>query len=138
MKGSNVTWTCDVLYEVQGFKPDNFFIIWYSFKKVRKIYHRFSFRILGFLKAGRKRLFVHDRRGVCVECVPLCVLDFYVHEAHQRKGCGKKLFDFMLKVSVSAMSCHIPLMVLSCFGAIMLTVLVIKYFLVQISLLFLY
>lgn len=105
---------------------------------MRKIYHQFSFRILGFLKTGRKRLFVHDRRGVCVECVPLCVLDFYVHEAHQRKGCGKKLFDFMLKVSVSAMSCHIPLMVLSCFGAIMLTVPVTKYFLVQISLLFLY
>uniref|UniRef100_A0A3Q0KS30 N-acetyltransferase domain-containing protein n=2 Tax=Schistosoma mansoni TaxID=6183 RepID=A0A3Q0KS30_SCHMA len=57
-----------------------------------------SKKILGFLKTGRKRLFVHDRRGVCVECVPLCVLDFYVHEAHQRKGCGKKLFDFMLKI----------------------------------------
>ncbi|CAH8618024.1 unnamed protein product [Schistosoma guineensis] len=64
-----------------------------------------SKKILGFLKTGRKRLFVHDRRGVCVECVPLCVLDFYVHEAHQRKGCGKKLFDFMLKYENINPSC---------------------------------
>ncbi|CAH8602065.1 unnamed protein product [Heterobilharzia americana] len=28
---------------------------------------------------------------------PLCVLDFYVHESHQRQGCGRKLFDFMLQ-----------------------------------------
>ncbi|VDO69509.1 unnamed protein product [Schistosoma margrebowiei] len=82
----------------------NTFLTHFERPKLRKIYHQFSFRILGFLKTGRKRLFVHDRRGVCVECVPLCVLDFYVYEAHQRKGCGKKLFDFMLKVSVSAMS----------------------------------
>ncbi|KAK4467656.1 hypothetical protein MN116_008596 [Schistosoma mekongi] len=54
-------------------------------------------RVLGFLKVGRKRLFVHDRKGVCVECIPLCVLDFYIHDLHQRKGYGKKLFDFMLK-----------------------------------------
>nr|Q5DD96.1 RecName: Full=Alpha-tubulin N-acetyltransferase; Short=Alpha-TAT; Short=TAT; AltName: Full=Acetyltransferase mec-17 homolog [Schistosoma japonicum]AAW26210.1 SJCHGC00609 protein [Schistosoma japonicum] len=55
------------------------------------------FRVLGFLKVGRKRLFVHDSKGVCVECIPLCILDFYIHESHQRKGYGKKLFDFMLK-----------------------------------------
>ncbi|KAH8856642.1 Alpha-tubulin N-acetyltransferase [Schistosoma japonicum] len=55
------------------------------------------FRVIGFLKVGRKRLFVHDSKGVCVECIPLCILDFYIHESHQRKGYGKKLFDFMLK-----------------------------------------
>ena len=30
--------------------------------------------------------------------VPLCVLDFYVHESRQRKGCGKRLFEAMLEV----------------------------------------
>ena len=29
----------------------------------------------------------------------MCVLDFYVHESRQRMGCGRRLFDFMLKVS---------------------------------------
>ena len=28
----------------------------------------------------------------------MCVLDFYVHESRQRMGCGRRLFDFMLKV----------------------------------------
>ncbi|THD25643.1 Alpha-tubulin N-acetyltransferase [Fasciola hepatica] len=53
-------------------------------------------RILGILKSGRKRLFIHDKDGVCVETEPVCVLDFYVHESKQRQGCGRKLFDRML------------------------------------------
>jgi GNAT superfamily N-acetyltransferase len=28
-----------------------------------------------------------------VEVEPLCVLDFYVHEAYQRQGVGKALFE---------------------------------------------
>ena len=32
------------------------------------------------------------------EVEPLCLLDFYVHESKQRLGCGKKLFEAMLKV----------------------------------------
>lgn len=32
------------------------------------------------------------------EVNPLCVLDFYVHESRQRTGCGKRLFEHMLKV----------------------------------------
>jgi alpha-tubulin N-acetyltransferase 1 len=47
---------------------------------------------------GRKRLFVYDRHGQQWEMNPLCVLDFYIHESRQRMGCGRRLFDFMLKV----------------------------------------
>ena len=36
--------------------------------------------------------------GVQNEVVPLCVMDFYVHHTKQRNGCGKKLFEHMLKV----------------------------------------
>jgi len=32
------------------------------------------------------------------EVNPLCVLDFYIHESRQRTGCGKKMFEHMLKV----------------------------------------
>ena len=55
--------------------------------------------IVGILKVGRKRLFVYDRHGHQWEMNPVCVLDFYVHESRQRMGCGRRLFDFMLKVS---------------------------------------
>ena len=34
------------------------------------------------------------------EVNPLCVLDFYIHESHQRTGCGKKMFEHMLKVYI--------------------------------------
>ena len=36
--------------------------------------------------------------GVQNEVVPLCVMDFYVHHTKQHHGCGKKLFEHMLKV----------------------------------------
>ncbi|KAK7094448.1 alpha-tubulin N-acetyltransferase-like [Littorina saxatilis] len=52
---------------------------------------------VGILKIGRKRLFVYDRHGQQWEMNPLCILDFYVHESRQRMGCGRRLFDFMLK-----------------------------------------
>ncbi|XP_014252269.1 alpha-tubulin N-acetyltransferase-like isoform X3 [Cimex lectularius] len=52
--------------------------------------------VIGMLKMGRKRLYMFDERGQCNETVPLCVLDFYVHESKQRMGCGKKLFNYML------------------------------------------
>jgi len=61
---------------------------------------------LGFLKVGRKRLFVSsppsrapqiaDVQGAFREIEPLCALDFYVHERCQRHGHGKRLFDAML------------------------------------------
>lgn len=37
-------------------------------------------------------------QSVQYEVNPLCVLDFYVHESRQRTGCGKRLFEHMLKV----------------------------------------
>jgi len=55
--------------------------------------------VVGILKVGSKKLFVYDYHGVQHEMQPLCVLDFYVHESCQRRGYGKKLFDFMLQVT---------------------------------------
>lgn len=55
-------------------------------------------QVIGFIKIGRKQLFVLDRDGTHNEMHPLCVLDFYVHESQQRKGQGLKLFKHMLKV----------------------------------------
>jgi len=59
---------------------------------------------LGFLKVGRKRLFVAaatsgfvDVRDAFREIEPLCALDFYVHESCQRSGHGRRLFDAMLQ-----------------------------------------
>lgn len=39
-----------------------------------------------------------DSAGVLHEVDPVCVLDFYVHESKQRSGCGRILFEAMLKV----------------------------------------
>lgn len=57
--------------------------------------------VVGFLKVGRKKLFVYDAAGAHHELQPLCVLDFYVHESKQRMGCGRTLYEHMLLVSVS-------------------------------------
>ncbi|XP_060069773.1 alpha-tubulin N-acetyltransferase 1-like [Ylistrum balloti] len=53
--------------------------------------------VVGILKIGHKKLFVYDRNGAVHELEPICVLDFYVHESRQRMGCGRKLFDYMLR-----------------------------------------
>ncbi|KAG0225238.1 Alpha-tubulin N-acetyltransferase 1 [Actinomortierella wolfii] len=53
--------------------------------------------VTGMLKMGEKKLFIVDRFGVMHEQEACCVLDFYVNEACQRQGYGKKLFDYMLK-----------------------------------------
>ncbi|XP_028394608.1 alpha-tubulin N-acetyltransferase-like [Dendronephthya gigantea] len=53
---------------------------------------------IGMIKVGRKTLFLMDIHGVQHEVVPLCVMDFYVHHSKQRNGCGKKLFEHMLKI----------------------------------------
>ena len=58
-----------------------------------------SSKVLGFIKVGPKKLFLFDKAGRHHEMLPLCVLDFYVHEDFQRQGCGLKLFKFMLQVS---------------------------------------
>lgn len=54
-------------------------------------------RVLGFVKTGEKKLFLHDNLGRMKEVTPTCVLDFYVHESCQRQGCGRKLFDAFVK-----------------------------------------
>eukprot|EP00435_Cladocopium_sp_Y103_P052005 s435_g16.t1 len=64
-----------------------------------RIYVLYNQRVaLGILKVGPKRLFVSrgEKEGL-VEISPLCVLDFYVVEGHQRGGCGRQLFDSMLR-----------------------------------------
>lgn len=59
--------------------------------------------MVGLLKIGRKKLFMFDLAGYQHEVEPLCILDFYVHESKQRTGCGKKLYEYMLKVSVDSL-----------------------------------
>ena len=53
--------------------------------------------VVGMLKVGRKKLFLMDGCGKPNELSPLCVLDFYVTERRQRTGCGKLLFEAMLR-----------------------------------------
>eukprot|EP00729_Bicosta_minor_P009672 gene9672-22944_t len=53
-------------------------------------------KVLGFIKTGEKKLFLHDHKGKMREVTPTCVLDFYVHESCQRTGFGRVLFDHML------------------------------------------
>jgi len=48
------------------------------------------------IRTGKKRLFLSDVFGNQHECLPLCVLDFYIHESKQRSGYGRVLFEFMI------------------------------------------
>lgn len=59
----------------------------------------FFCRVVGFLKMGWKNLFIFDTEGSYIKRHCFCCLDFYIHESKQRQGYGKKLFDFMLRVS---------------------------------------
>lgn len=54
--------------------------------------------VVGLLKVGNKKLFIYDHHGNQLEMEPLCVLDFYIHESCQRKGSGKQLFEYMLRM----------------------------------------
>ncbi|KAJ1341624.1 hypothetical protein BSLG_003813 [Batrachochytrium salamandrivorans] len=54
--------------------------------------------VIGLLKVGHKRLFLIDEYDRQIEVSPLCVLDFYIHESFQRKGFGKRLFEYMLMI----------------------------------------
>ncbi|CAG9539814.1 unnamed protein product [Cercopithifilaria johnstoni] len=53
--------------------------------------------IIGLLKIGYKNLYLMDQSTRSFEVVPLCVLDFYVHDTLQRQGYGHALFDYMLQ-----------------------------------------
>ncbi|KAF9170190.1 Alpha-tubulin N-acetyltransferase 1 [Mortierella sp. AD011] len=54
--------------------------------------------VAGMLKIGEKKLFIVDKDGTMHEQEACCVLDFYVDKSCQRRGFGKLLFDYMLKV----------------------------------------
>lgn len=53
--------------------------------------------VVGLLKIGHKKLFMYDQCGSQHELAPMCILDFYVHESRQRRGCGKFLFEHMMR-----------------------------------------
>jgi GNAT superfamily N-acetyltransferase len=53
-------------------------------------------KAIGFIKVGYVTLFVYNQAGVMQRIEPLCVLDFFVAEAWQRHGVGRRLFDTML------------------------------------------
>lgn len=52
---------------------------------------------IGFIKVGKKNLFIYNEIGEIKEINPLCVLDFYTYEGCQRKGYGKEIFTKMLE-----------------------------------------
>jgi len=57
-------------------------------------------KLTGFIKFGTKKLFFYKRNGAIVEIADaLCLLDFYVDEAQQRKGLGLQLFQEFLRLS---------------------------------------
>lgn len=58
------------------------------------------FAVVGILKMGWKKLFLYNKVGVQSEAMVYCLLDFYIHESRQRKGYGKRLIEYMLKVRV--------------------------------------
>ena len=68
-------------------------VVFYNF-----LYSRGLGTVIGFIKVGKKCLFLLDHEGTQNEINPLCVLDFYVHESQQRQGCGLRLFKHMLLV----------------------------------------
>lgn len=55
------------------------------------------FIVVGLLKMGWKKLYVHDRKGSQTEAMVFCLLDFYISETRQRRGYGIKLMDYMLR-----------------------------------------
>jgi GNAT superfamily N-acetyltransferase len=57
-----------------------------------------KFNVVGYVKVGVKTLFVMDELNRQIELSPLCVLDFYIDDELQRKGYGKRLFDYMLSL----------------------------------------
>lgn len=53
-------------------------------------------KFIGFIKVGKKKLFIYDELGRIHEMSPLCVLDFYTFEGCQRKGYGKQIYTAMI------------------------------------------
>lgn len=76
--------------------------------------------ILGFLKVGKKNLFLRmsDMSATLREVEPICVLDFYVHESLQRQGIGLKLMHTFFndeKLTAEAVAYDRPSTKLICF-----------------------
>jgi hypothetical protein len=53
--------------------------------------------VIGFLRIGNRKLFLHDSEGDMIESEVLCLFDFYVYHTVQRLGHGKSLFDKVLR-----------------------------------------
>jgi alpha-tubulin N-acetyltransferase 1 len=63
----------------------------------QRLYLKVSGNVVqGLLKVGERTIFYRDYAGKCKELIPLCVLDFYVHESMQRQGIGLEIFQYML------------------------------------------
>ncbi|KPI91990.1 Alpha-tubulin N-acetyltransferase [Papilio xuthus] len=53
--------------------------------------------VIGILKTGVKQLYLYDLQSKLVIASPVCILDFFVVDCKQRRGFGKKLYDYMLE-----------------------------------------
>ncbi|XP_063701267.1 alpha-tubulin N-acetyltransferase isoform X3 [Culicoides brevitarsis] len=53
--------------------------------------------VTGFLKIGKKSLYLFNEQGKTVYVSAICLLDFWIHESRQRQGWGGKLFQYMLE-----------------------------------------
>lgn len=54
-------------------------------------------RLLGYVKVGRKHLYLYDDKNLPYEGNFVCLLDFYVHYQYQGRGIGTRLLQFMLE-----------------------------------------
>jgi alpha-tubulin N-acetyltransferase 1 len=64
----------------------------------RDLVYNERYSVVGMIKMGMKTLFVTDELNRQIEINTLCVLDFYIDESFQRRGYGKRLFEYMLAV----------------------------------------
>jgi alpha-tubulin N-acetyltransferase 1 len=69
-------------------------------------------KLLGYVRVGRKSLYLYDKNQAAYEGEFVCILDVYVHQvslsykkidnikfkAHQRRGIGSKLFNFIMQM----------------------------------------
>jgi alpha-tubulin N-acetyltransferase 1 len=53
-------------------------------------------KAVGFIKVGRRHLFLWDRAGAQHEITGLCLLDFFTMPECQRRGYGKRMIDRIL------------------------------------------
>ncbi|OUM57936.1 hypothetical protein PIROE2DRAFT_16932 [Piromyces sp. E2] len=51
--------------------------------------------IIGYIKIGRKKLYLYDKDGICHELIPQSVLDFLITTTYQKRG--HHLFEYVLE-----------------------------------------